>query len=66
MSIFLEKINQIAFYGGECHLVEAGEIYQESEQLAHQLNGHYMNQFEYAERVTDWRGNNNIAESIVK
>jgi cysteine synthase A len=23
-----------------------------------------MDQFNYAERVTDWRGNNNIAESI--
>ena len=27
-------------------------------------NGHYMDQFTYAERATDWRGNNNIAESI--
>src|SRR4029079_7837372 len=26
--------------------------------------GHYMDQFTYAERATDWRGNNNIAESI--
>ena len=27
-------------------------------------NGHYMDQFTNAERATDWRGNNNIAESI--
>ena len=26
--------------------------------------GHYMDQFTYAERATDWRGNNNIAESM--
>ena len=26
--------------------------------------GHYLDQFTYAERATDWRGNNNIAESI--
>src|SRR3546814_12984829 len=27
-------------------------------------SGHYMDQFTFAERATDWRGNNNIAESI--
>ena len=26
--------------------------------------GHFLDQFTYAERATDWRGNNNIAESI--
>ena len=26
--------------------------------------GHYLDQFTYAERATDWRGNNNIAESL--
>ena len=26
--------------------------------------GHYLDQFTYAERATDWRGNNNIAESM--
>jgi cysteine synthase A len=59
-----EKIDQIAFYGGECHLVAAGEISQESRRLVAELGGHYMDQFTYAERATDWRGNNNIAESI--
>ena len=29
-----------------------------------ELKGHYMDQFTYAERATDWRANNNIAESI--
>nr|WP_136251963.1 PLP-dependent cysteine synthase family protein [Ningiella ruwaisensis] len=59
------KIKQIEFYGGQCHFVEhTQQIYEESEKLAHALNGHYMNQFVYAERATDWRGNNNIASSI--
>ena len=29
-----------------------------------ECGGHYIDQFTYAERATDWRGNNNIAESI--
>ncbi len=60
-----KKVEQIEFYGGQCHFVEhSSEIYAESEQLATELNGHYMDQFTYAERATDWRGNNNIANSI--
>ena len=60
-----QKIAKITFYGGECHLVDnGGMIYDESHRLARELNGHYMDQFTYAERATDWRGNNNIAESI--
>lgn len=59
-----EKIEHIEFYGGRCHLVEAKDIYSESHRLAKELNGHYMDQFTYAERATDWRGNNNIAQSI--
>lgn len=59
-----EKIDQISFYHGKCHLVKAAEIYSEAEELAVELNGHYMDQFTFAERATDWRGNNNIADSI--
>ena len=60
-----EKVAQIEFYGGTCHFVNnAGQMYAESARLAASLNGHYMDQFTYAERATDWRGNNNIAESI--
>ena len=60
-----EKVAQIAFYGGEHHFVDsAAEMYSESARLAHELDGHYMDQFTYAERATDWRGNNNIAQSI--
>lgn len=60
-----EKIAQIAFYGGKSHLVQdPTQIYAESERLAREGGGHFMDQFTYAERATDWRANNNIAESI--
>jgi cysteine synthase len=60
-----EKIAQIEFYGGSCHLVaDPTEVVGESRRLAAESGGHFMDQFTYAERATDWRGNNNIAESI--
>lgn len=60
-----KKIELIEFYGGHCHFVEkSSEIYAVSAQLAQEVDGHYMDQFTYAERATDWRGNNNIANSI--
>ncbi|MBB5019157.1 cysteine synthase A [Chitinivorax tropicus] len=60
-----EKIAAIEFYGGRCHLVDdPTRIYAESDRLALETGGHFMDQFTYAERATDWRSNNNIAESI--
>ena len=60
-----EKIAQITFYGGQCHFVDnASQVYAQAAELAVGCNGHYMDQFTYAERATDWRGNNNIAESM--
>ncbi len=60
-----EKIALIEFHGGRCHLVnEPAAVYAEAAALARRAGGHYMDQFTYAERATDWRGNNNIAESI--
>ncbi|GGY18661.1 PLP-dependent cysteine synthase family protein [Paludibacterium paludis] len=62
-----EKIRAIEFYGGRCHLVDdPALIYEESRRLALELGGHYMDQFTYAERATDWRGNNNIADTIFR
>ncbi|MFG3342717.1 PLP-dependent cysteine synthase family protein [Glycomyces sp. NPDC048151] len=59
------KIALIEAYGGKAHLVrEAGEVCAEAERLAADTGGHFMDQFTYAERATDWRGNNNIAESV--
>jgi hypothetical protein len=60
-----EKVELIEFHGGRCHFVDrAPDIYEEARRLAAESGGHYLDQFTYAERATDWRGNNNIAESI--
>ena len=60
-----EKIALIEREGGRCHLVaDATTVYAEAARLAEESKGHYLDQFTYAERATDWRGNNNIAESI--
>ena len=59
------KIALIESQGGRCHFVtEAAQVYDEAQRLADQTGGHYLDQFTNAERATDWRGNNNIAESI--
>jgi cysteine synthase A len=60
-----EKTELIERQGGRCHFVDQpSAIYTESRRLAEELGGHFMDQFTHAERATDWRGNNNIAESI--
>ena len=60
-----EKVAQITFYGGRCHFVDhGGQMYDAARDLAESTGGHYMDQLTYAERATDWRGNNNIAQSI--
>jgi len=60
-----EKLAQIEFYGGQVHKIDdPSQIYSESHRLARETGGYFMDQFTYAERVTDWRGNNNIADSI--
>lgn len=60
-----EKVTLIEWHGGHCHFVKrSSEVYDEARRVAAERGGHYMDQFTYAERATDWRGNNNIAESI--
>ncbi|WP_372710572.1 PLP-dependent cysteine synthase family protein [Arthrobacter rhombi] len=60
-----QKIALIRGLGGTCHLIEdPSAVDAEARRLAAGTHGHYMDQFTYAERATDWRGNNNIAESI--
>lgn len=60
-----EKIAAIEHQGGRCALVEdPTAVEAESRRIAAELDGHFMDQFTFAERATDWRGNNNIAESI--
>ncbi|KQN91042.1 cysteine synthase [Sphingomonas sp. Leaf231] len=59
------KIDAIRFHGGEIHAVDDPRtVYAVAHRLAAETGGHYLDQFTYAERATDWRGNNNIAESI--
>src|SRR5699024_8215450 len=61
-----DKLALIERHGGRIHPVDGTDIYSEAERLADDCNGHYMDQFTHAERATDWRGNNNIAESIFR
>ncbi|GAB4207777.1 MAG: PLP-dependent cysteine synthase family protein [Roseiflexaceae bacterium] len=62
-----EKLRRIEQYGGECVFVDdPRQDRARARALAAELGGHFMDQFTFAERATDWRGNNNIAESIFK
>ncbi len=60
-----EKTRLIEFAGGRLHYVDDPRtVYAESARLAEETGGHFLDQFTYAERATDWRGNNNVADSI--
>jgi cysteine synthase A len=62
-----EKIALIESFGARCHCVEDPKtVYEVAGRIAAETGGHYMDQFTFAERATDWRGNNNIAETIFK
>ncbi len=59
------KIALIEKQGGCCHFVErAADVNDTAQDIAERTGGHFLDQFTNAERATDWRGNNNIAESI--
>lgn len=59
------KIRDVQALGGHCDLVDdPGQV--QARARAHADNGAcHLDQFGLAERATDWRGNNNIAESII-
>ncbi|MGA9341337.1 MAG: PLP-dependent cysteine synthase family protein [Rhodanobacteraceae bacterium] len=59
------KIRDVQALGGSCDLVEdAQQVHARA--AAHAADGAcHLDQFGLAERATDWRGNNNIAESII-
>jgi cysteine synthase A len=64
-SVSAEKVALIEHEGGQCHLVDdPTTVYAEAADLAVSTGGIYLDQFTFAERATDWRGNNNIAVSI--
>jgi len=59
------KIRAVEALGGTCDLVDdPADVHARA--AAHAARGAcHLDQFGLAERATDWRGNNNIAESIV-
>lgn len=60
------KIELLQALGAICDLVPNGvDTSQHALNRANNENACYLNQFGLAERATDWRGNNNIAESIL-
>jgi cysteine synthase A len=59
------KRDAISKAGARIHLVDPHEeISEVAARVARERQGHFMDQFTFAERATDWRGNNNIAESL--
>ena len=63
----LVKQREIAALGGQCELVDTGtDTAAHARALAHSLDGCYLDQFGLASSATDWRGNNNIAQSILE
>ncbi len=59
------KLEAIRFYGGRIHEADdTREVCSLARRIALECGGHYLDQFTFAERATDWRSNNNIAESI--
>jgi cysteine synthase A len=60
-----EKIRLVERFGGRCDLVDdPADVHARAR--AHRDDGAcHLDQFGLAERATDWRGNNNIAESLV-
>lgn len=58
------KIEAIKGFGGTIHFVEHACLgRQRAAHLAREVGGHFIDQFTFAERATDWR-NGNIAESM--
>ena len=59
------KIRDVQSLDGTCDLVDdPGQVHARAAE--HAANGAcHLDQFGLAERATDWRGNNNIAESII-
>ena len=59
------KIEAVRTLGGHCELTH-GDQCPQAHALAIAADGAcFLDQFGLAERATDWRGNNNIAESII-
>jgi cysteine synthase A len=60
------KLRELRAQGADCELVPDGDdCVALARALARAERGCFLDQFGLAERATDWRGNNNIAESIL-
>ena len=63
----IAKQREITALGGRCELVESGtDPAVRALTLAQELGACYLDQFGLAGSATDWRGNNNIAQSILQ
>jgi len=60
------KIEAVRALGGICELTAAGIDTQARARAIAADGACFLDQFGLAERATDWRGNNNIAESILQ
>jgi cysteine synthase len=59
------KIADVEALGGRCDLVQDPALVHERAAWHATAGACHLDQFGLAERATDWRGNNNIAESII-
>ena len=61
------KRDEIIALGGRCELVDGGEdTAARARLLSGEMDACYLDQFGQADSATDWRGNNNIAQSILQ
>lgn len=60
------KLREIRALGADCDLVETGGTERARAAWHAERGACFLDQFGLAERATDWRGNNNIAESILR
>jgi cysteine synthase len=58
------KVQLVRDYGGKVEAVGGPDYYRAARELAERNGGYFLDQFTFSERATDWRGNNNIAETI--
>ncbi len=61
-----KKIQSVQALGGQCDLVADPVDAQARANWHVAIGACHLDQFALAERATDWRGNNNIAESILR
>ena len=63
----IAKQREVEALGGRCALVDATtDTAAHAHALAQRLGACYLDQFGLASHATDWRGNNNIAQSILQ